>query len=121
MSGPESRIVTQVLAYIRSLPSAYAHKVHGGPHGSTGEPDVDACVAGRAVKVEVKAPGRLSTLTPTQRAALRRWRHAGAIVGVVCSVDEVMTLLRSYDLIGGPFDVDEAAALDARTTRLLDA
>ena len=50
---PEGRITERVIAAIRARPNAWARKVHGGPYGTAGEPDVDACIAGRAVKLDV--------------------------------------------------------------------
>ena len=61
--------------------------------GRAGEPDIDAVVGGRAVKVEVKAPGRLHELKPLQEYRLQQWGAAGAVVGVVTSEKELAELL----------------------------
>lgn len=98
MSARESAIATSVVKYLRSLPAAHARRVHGGPYGTAGEPDVDAVVSGRAVKLEVKRPETAGNLTALQRAALDRWAAAGAVVGVVTSVDEVRTVLEEHGL-----------------------
>lgn len=89
---PESEIVTEGIEYIRALPFAYARKVHGSQFGNAGEPDVDAVVHGRAVKLECKAPdgGRP---TAVQMAALRRWQNAGAIAGWFTNTGHVQELL----------------------------
>ena len=52
-------------------------KVHGSVWGKVGKPDLDGCLAGRCLKVEVKRPG--ARPTPIQRLALHQWRAAGAI------------------------------------------
>lgn len=59
---------------------------------SAGEPDIDCCYRGRAVKLEVKRPG--GKPTKLQEATLGKWKAAGAIVGVVHSVEDVKELLR---------------------------
>lgn len=99
MSGarqPEGRIVTKVLAYLNALPDGHARKVHGNAF-TVGEPDVDACVRGRSVKVEIKVPG--GRATPLQAAVLDKWRAAGALAFVAHSVDEVRDGLRGVGLI----------------------
>lgn len=93
MSTPrsESQLVTQVLAYIRGLPRAHAHKIHGSRYSDAGEPDIDACIDGRSVKIELKMPGNKPT--PVQMASMRRWENAGAFVFWATSLDEVKTFL----------------------------
>ena len=106
---PEGRISESIVQAIRRLPSAHAHKVAGGPYGSAGEPDIDACVHGRTIKLEVKQPTNRRRITPHQRQALLRWQRAGAIAAVVCSRDEALDVLAAAGLIGGrtvPDDLD---------------
>ena len=83
---------------MRSLPDAWCVKVHGNPYTSRGEPDLDACVRGRAVKVEVKV-GR-NKPTDVQMAAMRRWEDAGALVGWVTSLEELQELLTHLEDYG---------------------
>lgn len=94
----ERTVVNNVIEWLNRLPDGRARKVHGGPHGQAGEPDVDACVAGRAVKLEVKAPGAAGA-TRLQRRRLDQWAQAGAVTGVVESVDDVRWLLAEAGLI----------------------
>ena len=63
--------------------------------GNVGEPDVDACVRGRAVKLEAKAEGNKPT--SPQLAALRRWGRAGALVGWFRVLEHVQQLLEHLD------------------------
>lgn len=94
-SGPprksEADIVKAAIAYINSLPRAVAHKVHGGAFTGAGEPDVDAVISGRAVKLEAKVPGNKPTAV--QMGMMRRYSECGALVGWFTSVDEVKELL----------------------------
>ena len=87
----ESAIVKAILAYLNSLPECLARKRWGGGMGVAGEPDIDACLRGRSLQLEVKRPGQKAT--PLQVKRLEQWRHAGAPVGVVASVEEVKALL----------------------------
>jgi len=88
---PEREIVNETLTFLRGFPQGYARKVHGGAMGNVGEPDVDACVGGRACKFEAKGDGNKPT--GPQLAALRRWAKAGALVGWFRTLDHVRQLL----------------------------
>lgn len=118
MTPPKETVVSKaIVAYLRGLPQGHARKVHGGAYsGTVGEPDVDAVVRGRPVKLEVKRPGSRTALTRLQRQALDRWEHAGALVGVVVSVDETRALLWTNMLVDDDLDRDEQHAL-VRTIR----
>ena len=89
----ERAIVRAILLYLNSLPRCLARKRWGGGMGVAGEPDIDACLAGRSLQLEVKRLGEKATALQTRR--LEEWRQAGAIVGVVTSVDEVRALIAS--------------------------
>jgi len=90
---PETKIVNLLIGHLRDT-GGYARKVHGNAY-SSGEPDIDACVRGRAVKVEVKVPGRKPTAQ--QLARLRRWQEAQALAGWVTSLSELVELLDHLD------------------------
>lgn len=64
-------------------------------YGNVGEPDIDACIDGFALKLEVKVPGKHPT--PRQEKALRDWAAAGAYAGCVHSLEEAMEII---NLIG---------------------
>ena len=87
----ESAIVKAILAYLNTLPRCLARKRWGGGMGVAGEPDIDACLRGRSLQLEVKRPGQHPTLLQLKR--MEEWRQAGAIVGIVTSVAEVKALL----------------------------
>ena len=92
----EAPIVTRIIRYLRSLPGGWARKTHGNAF-VRGEPDVTACVRGRRVELEVKIPGK--DATPVQKVALKRWHEAGAVTGVVHSLEETQDILQENDLI----------------------
>ena len=87
----ESAIVKAILAYLNTLPQCLARKRWGGGMGVAGEPDIDACLRGRSLQLEVKRPGQRPTLLQLKR--MEEWCQAGAIVGIVTSVAEVKALL----------------------------
>jgi hypothetical protein len=92
----ERAIVKAILAYLNGLPGCLARKRWGGGMGVAGDPDIDACVRGRSVQLEVKRSGERPT--PLQLKRLDEWRQAGALVAVVSSVEDVKSLLTEVDL-----------------------
>jgi hypothetical protein len=69
--------------------------VHGGAHGNAGEPDIDACVRGRSVKLEAKRPGERPT--PAQVGAMKRWADAGALAGWFTGNEHIVQILDHVD------------------------
>jgi hypothetical protein len=102
----ERAIVKAILAYLNSLPGCLARKRWGGGMGVAGDPDIDACIRGRSVQLEVKRPGERPT--PLQAKRLEEWRKAGAIVAVVHSVAEVRAVLEENQLLGRTLRDDPA-------------
>lgn len=92
---PEAKITKKVIDRLKEF--GHARKVHQGRY-QTGEPDVDACIEGRAIKIEVKVPGNKPT--DNQYAVMRRWERSGALVGWVTSVEAVDKLLERLDTPG---------------------
>jgi hypothetical protein len=90
----ERAIVKAILAYLNGLPNCLARKRWGGGMGVAGDPDIDACIRGRSLQLEVKRSGEKATLLQQKR--LEEWRRAGAIVGTVHSVGEVKSILRGF-------------------------
>ena len=99
----ERAIVRSILAYLNSLPCCLARKRWGGGMGVAGEPDIDACIGGRSLQLEVKRPGEKPTALQLKR--LDEWRQAGAVTGVVTSVEEVRALLgKNISLLSGQIE-----------------
>jgi hypothetical protein len=90
---PETKIVKKIIAHIKAK-GGWARKVHGNAF-SSGEPDIDAVLNGRSVKIEVKVPGKYPTTQ--QLARLRTWETAGSLAGWVTSVEEVDRLLGNVE------------------------
>ena len=92
----EKSVVNTILRFLNSLPACVARKRWGGGMGIAGDPDIDACICGRSLQLEVKRPGMRATRLQLKR--LEEWRRAGAITAVVGSVDDVKELLRREGL-----------------------
>lgn len=88
----EISIVDNIITYICKLPNGTAEKVQGTLR-SSGKADINACINGRCIRLEVKTADHGNTASKKQSINLRRWAAAGAICGVVYSLDEVKNLL----------------------------
>lgn len=92
----ESNLYHAVCRYLDGLKSAGEpleyRKVYGSVMGTRGEPDLDLCYHGQALKIELKAPG--GSLTRLQAHRLSQWARAGAVTGVARSVADVGRLLK---------------------------
>lgn len=86
----EGAITGEALSWLNSQPGTYAWKLHTGPMGEGGHPDIDGCTQGRSIKIEMKRPGEVPTRR--QMARLLQWRAAGALVGWATSVEEVRAI-----------------------------
>lgn len=95
----EKEVTKTVLRHLNKIDGCYAHKMHGSIYGNGGEPDIDACINGRTVKIEMKAPGRKPKPTAIQEVAMQRWRDAGAVVILATSWAEVEAALIEAGLI----------------------
>ena len=93
----ERAIVRAILDYLNGLPVCVARKRWGGGMGVAGEPDIDACIRGRSLQLEVKRMGEDATCL--QRKRLGEWRRAGAVTGVVHGVAEIKELLNREGLL----------------------
>jgi hypothetical protein len=102
----ERAIVKSILAYLNGLPGCLARKRWGGGMGVAGDPDIDACIRGRSVQLEVKRPGEKPTVLQAKR--LEEWRKAGAVVAALCSVADVRKLLEENRLLDRTNEPDAA-------------
>ncbi len=90
----EAVIVKKIRDHLKNKYGAECFKVHGGPFSEAGVSDlVCSLPPGRALFIEVKVPGKLSTVTRLQTEFLNRMARTGAITGVATSVEDVDKLL----------------------------
>lgn len=87
----EAAITRAVRAYLQALPETWWMKVTPNGFTSAGIPDFVVCHRGRFLAFEVKAPGNYPT--PLQRSQIGKLDAAGALVGVVRSVEDVKELV----------------------------
>ena len=91
----EISVTEQILKYINNSPQGTAEKVQGTAR-SSGKSDINACIKGRCIRLEVKTADHGNKESKKQSINLRRWSAAGAICGVVYSLEEVKELLRRH-------------------------
>lgn len=91
----ETALSRKVQAHIKEAHGGLARKVHGNAYGVAGEPDIDACIRGRAVKIELKVAGKKPSAL--QFARLRAWAEVGALAGWATSLEQVDALLSHVD------------------------
>lgn len=89
----ETELQKRIKKKLNDLPNCVFVKNHGGPHSVRGIPDLTGCVEGTFVALEVKRPGKEKTLTKIQKYTLDQLEGAGAIVGVVTSVEEALEIV----------------------------
>lgn len=87
MSVRENRIQKKILDWINSQPDCIAENVSGNASQS-GRSDINACILGRCLKMEVKRNDSYYDTTTKQELYLKRWRRAGAIAVSVQSLKE---------------------------------
>ena len=76
---------------LKSAHGLVVRKRWGSEMAAAGDPDLTGCYCGRHFELEVKAQG--GRLTRIQEVRLEEWRGAGAIVGVVHSTGEALSVL----------------------------
>lgn len=96
----EKDIVNGIMRYLKTVPSCFAYKEHGGLYGTAGLPDIICCIGGRFIAFEVKTPS--STLTKLQEVTIRKINESGGKAYKVISVEEVKQILTSLE--GLPYD-----------------
>ena len=93
----EISIVDRIITYINNMPQGVAEKVQGTLR-SSGKSDINACINGRSIRLEVKTADHGNKESKKQSINLRRWSAAGAVCGVVYSLEEVKELLEKYNV-----------------------
>lgn len=96
MTKPEKRIENQIKSYLDSI-GAYYIKTHGSMFSKAGTPDILACVNGKFVGIEVKAPGgRVSAL---QIANIKLINNAGGVAFVAYSLEETKQHIKELGIV----------------------
>jgi hypothetical protein len=85
---PEAKVKASVRAWLQARGIWYCQPI-GSAFGPSGVPDIVACWKGRALGIEVKAPGKRSNTTTMQERQLAQITAAG---GIAIVVDDVRQL-----------------------------
>lgn len=93
----EKNIVYAIMRYLKTVPSCFAWKEHGGMYGTAGLPDIICCVHGRFIAFEVKTTA--GKLTKLQEIAIQKISNAGGKACKVTSVQEVQRILTSLGVL----------------------
>jgi len=83
----EQKLQSKILNYLKSRPDTWVVKTIAV--NIRGCPDILACIDGRFVAIEVKAPGKLSTVTPLQNYQIDQIQAAGGFAVAVDSLEKL--------------------------------
>lgn len=89
----EKQLTDRIIKVLRKE-GAFAQKIHGGTFQSRGLPDIIMCYRGRFIGLEVKLPGKESTVSDLQRKKLWDIYNAGGYAMMVTSVQEASRVLK---------------------------
>ncbi len=90
----EKAVVTRILRELKKRPGVVVRKRHGTVMGIAGDPDLYGAIRGRHFELEVKRPNDPSSqATELQTRRLLEWKLAGAVTGIVRSVEEALAIL----------------------------
>jgi hypothetical protein len=94
----EADVLATVVDYLH-FRRGYVLKVHGHLGQRPGVPDLIACLGGRFVAIEVKAPCGRHPVSLRQQCELEAIRSAGGLALVATDVAEVAALLAAAALV----------------------
>jgi Holliday junction resolvase len=92
----ERDIVVAILRLLKKQPECFAWKEHGGMYGTTGIPDIIACIHGRFVAFEVKTP--TGKMTKLQEVTIQKIKNAKGQAFKVTSAAEVAAILKELEV-----------------------
>ena len=91
----EKDITAAIMRYLKTVPSCFAWKEHGGMYGTAGLPDIICCYRGRFIGLEVKTPS--GKLTKLQETMITKIRAAKGEAHKVTSVEEVKEIMQNLN------------------------
>ena len=94
----ENSVVDQILKYLNGLDGCVAEKTQGTAL-SSGKADINACVRGRAVRIEAKTLDNGNVPSLKQRVNLMRWSAAGAVCIIAYTVEDVKSIIHSNGVL----------------------
>lgn len=91
-STPEGKVKRAIVTELKKRGVWYCSPI-GSMFGNAGVPDLLCCVKGRFLGIEVKAPGKLGTVTALQEEQIRRIIVSGGTAILADSVNTVVAVL----------------------------
>ncbi|NLD18835.1 MAG: VRR-NUC domain-containing protein [Clostridiales bacterium] len=91
----EKEITNKILKYLKTVPSCFAWKEHGGMYGTAGIPDIICCINGRFIAFEVKT--ETGVLSKLQEITIAKIKDAKGKAYKVTSVNEVREILENLE------------------------
>lgn len=92
----ESKLTSNIIKALKTH-GGFWLKIHGSASQTTGIPDILGCYRGRFVALEVKIPGRASTLSKRQRLMLTRIRQHGGTSAMITSTQDALEVILDID------------------------
>lgn len=87
----EKHIVNSILRFLKTVPNCFCWKEHGDMYGSSGIPDIIACIDGHFYGFEVKT--LTGAPTKLQESVIRKITSAGGTALVVRSLEDVKRII----------------------------
>lgn len=90
----EAALSKRIVDALNRIPGCHAEKVWtGGGFSRVGTPDITGAIRGRRFELETKVPGEKAR--KVQEVRLWTWARAGAVTGVVTSVDDALAIVEA--------------------------
>lgn len=96
MAQAESKLSRKIMARLR-LEGYFCFKVWGSDHTMAGLPDIVVCANGAFVGLEVKMPGKESTVSEIQKHRHDEIQTSGGGVSVVTSPEQALRAVESWE------------------------
>lgn len=80
MAGPEKKVENLIKYELKRLSNIWYFKVAASSEMPPGIPDIIACIDGKFVGIETKAPGKIKNTSPAQKVQHELIRKAGGKV-----------------------------------------
>lgn len=93
----EAELVKKMVRALRKLPKTECSKIHGDPYQERGIPDIMGTHKGHSFVIEAKRPGKEKNVSAYQALKLKKYKRAGARVGVASSVPAAIAIATGKD------------------------
>jgi len=100
----ESKLVRDIIGLVlnKHFPGFY-FKTHGGLYQIVGLPDIIGCYQGKFIGIEVKLPGKESTLTIKQAKTLNNIGSCGGVAFMTTSLSHTYLKMKGIKKTNGKF------------------